>query len=96
MADEGALGSEKTMAERKCRYCLFWHSRLPGRAELKDDTVGECRFNPPTLLLPGESRRTTDKRGAWPETYGRDWCGQFSLHRWPQPGGGFIKTPPTN
>lgn len=84
------------MAERKCRYCLYWHSRLPGRVEPKDDSVGECRFNPPAVGPSTAGQRASDKKGVWPETYGGDWCGQFSLHRWPQPGGGFLKTPPMN
>ncbi len=74
-------------AERKCRYCLYWHSRLPGRTEPKDETVGECRFNPPAFFTPSAGSRISEKKGVWPETYGRDWCGQFSLDRWPRPGG---------
>jgi len=84
------------MAERKCRFCLYWHSRLPGRVQPRDDSVGECRFNPPTVSPSISVQRSLDKRGVWPETYGGDWCGQFSLHRWPQPGGGFLKAPPAN
>jgi hypothetical protein len=84
------------MAERKCRYCLYWHSRLPGGREPTDDTVGECRFGPPTFYAANEGPRVNQKRGAWPETYGRDWCGQFSVHRWPQPRGGFPRLPSVN
>ncbi|GEM_PF-319705 len=83
-------------AQRKCRYCLYWHSRLPGGVEPKDETIGECRFNPPVSLAAGDIRRASEKRGFWPETHGKDWCGQFSLHRWPQRGGGFMKPPPLN
>ena len=73
--------------QRKCRYCLYWHSRLPVGLEPKDDTIGECRFNPPAFHPPSANKRVSEKQGVWPETYGRDWCGQFTLHRWPQPGG---------
>ncbi len=83
-------------AERKCRNCLYWHSRLPGRVEPKDDTVGECRFNPPVFSPSDGARRANEKQGVWPETYGKDWCGQFSLERWPRPGSGFIRPPATN
>lgn len=83
------------MAERKCRYCLYWYSRLPGRIQPKDETLGECRFNPPSPQSSSDGGRHTDRRGGWPETYGKDWCGQFSLHRWPQPGG-FYRTPSSN
>lgn len=77
------------MAERKCRNCLYWHSRLPAGFRPKDESVGECRVNPPALLPAVDPRGGHGKQGAWPETFGGDWCGQFSLHRWPQPGGGF-------
>jgi hypothetical protein len=89
------LESEETMSERKCRFCLYWYSRLPGRIQPKDETLGECRFGPPVVPASTEHNRPAERRGAWPETYGRDWCGQFSLSRWPQPGG-YFKTPPTN
>lgn len=79
------------MTERKCRFCLYWHSRLPGSVKPKDETVGECRISPPVHDPLAEGRRASEKRGAWPETYGRDWCGQFSLDRWPQTKGGYPK-----
>ncbi len=85
------------MAQRKCRYCLYWHSRLPAAIDPKDDSIGECRLNPPIYSQPADARRLGEKKGAWPETYGSDWCGQFTLDRWPQStGGGPTRLPSLN
>jgi len=84
------------MTQRKCRFCLYWHSRLPAGIEPKDDTIGECRIGPPAFIALGESRKLGDKKGAWPETYGGDWCGQFTLDRWPQSKSGYPRLPNLN
>lgn len=84
------------MSQRKCRYCLYWNSRLPSGIEAKDETVGECRVNPPGFSPPTDARKLVDKRGAWPETFGADWCGQFALDRWPQSRAGYPKLPNVN
>ena len=68
---------------------------MAGPFQPKDDTVGECRVNPPTYNPSTIASRAPDKRGVWPETYGGDWCGQFSLHRWPQTGS-ILRPPPLN
>lgn len=50
-----------------CSNCKYWE----GKAEPN----GECRINPPiVLLLDKEAGKTSSQ---WPATQSTDWCGQF-------------------
>ena len=84
------------MTQRKCRFCLYWHSRLPSGIEPKDDSIGECRINPPAFTPLGEKARLSDKKGAWPEAYVGAWSGRFTLARWPRATAGYHRLPNLN
>ena len=55
------------MAIKKiCERCEFFKTRQ-GKG-----TIGECRFNPPTLMPHGES--------CFPDTESTHWCGRFEIN----------------
>lgn len=59
--------------EIKCLHCIYWY---PERKHNLDElTEGQCRFNAPQFRPNAEQK--VGARGAWPLTFGQDWCGQF-------------------
>jgi hypothetical protein len=54
-----------------CARCRWWH-RPPTEEEATapEQAVGYCRRFPPS--------RRENGVGAWPITFGYDWCGEFA------------------
>lgn len=57
--------------DNSCGTCKFWH---PGVDEPKPETVGDCRWRPPTVVSSGLSGFKTQ----FPKTKSLDWCGQWA------------------
>jgi DNA-directed RNA polymerase alpha subunit len=67
-----------TMAqERQCKVCRFWLRQAP------EDLSGQCRRFPPSLPQTEKQQEELAATGAgvftgaWPDTLGVDWCGEF-------------------
>ncbi len=62
---------------RACKRCRYWLQQAP------DDVSGECRRFPPGLVQTEKQQASLEETGAgaftgaWPETLGVDWCGEF-------------------
>lgn len=52
---------------RSCSSCEAW-----GEVNSARDDLGECRRNPPTLLVDSDDR--------WPVTTQDDWCMSWNRH----------------
>jgi hypothetical protein len=69
-----------------CLFCKWWKMNdLYAALEPDDDGIiyplpenrgGECRFSAPSVRLDGKLAV-----GAWPQTFGRDWCSKFTERR---------------
>jgi hypothetical protein len=54
-----------------CSGCRWWHFHpTEGADRDSDQAVGYCRRFPPT--------RRDNGVGAWPITFGNDWCGEYA------------------
>jgi len=54
------------MNDVKCDSCVFWCRND------KDSVLGECRKNPPAVVIYPDA----DYGTLWPETLETDWCGE--------------------
>jgi hypothetical protein len=63
--------------ERACKHCQYWLQQAA------DDISGQCRRFPPSLAHTEKQQASLEETGAggftgaWPETLGVDWCGEF-------------------
>lgn len=68
--------------ERSCGECLYWEALQDGDEDDKGRVIrrhrlkgiGECRRYAPAPKISKSAVFVV----AWPETYGKDWCGEFS------------------
>jgi len=59
-----------------CWSCKFWAVK-GDRRQATDESEAECRFMPPSILRSIVTPRGERAlRRSWPETFGKDWCGQ--------------------
>jgi hypothetical protein len=67
--------------KRICMYCRWWKmNALYGGVTASEMPVerraGECRVSPPVpVMAPARAIE-----GAWPQSFGGDWCGSFADH----------------
>ena len=58
-------------SKSSCSDCRWWHFQATEGQERGSDTaVGYCRRFPPA--------RRENGVGAWPITFGNDWCGEYA------------------
>ena len=56
----------RSRKDERCETCDWWEG---------DEEFGDCRRNPP-FLTRGKTA-LYKYRGIWPETYKRNWCGEW-------------------
>jgi len=59
------------MADKTCTNCAYYH------ATDKDRLAGECRINPPIVVVAGVTGEAIQTVCNWPKVDALDWCGQF-------------------
>jgi hypothetical protein len=70
MLVEYRKGVRVMAAKFVCSGCRWWHYHpTEGTERDSDEAVGFCRRFPPT--------RRENGVGAWPITFGNDWCGEY-------------------
>ena len=56
------------MDDKACGRCKYWFVGAAPKS-IRPDTLGQCRWEPPTLL---------EKGSFFPTTTAADWCSQYS------------------
>jgi hypothetical protein len=54
----------------ECATCRYWQTGVT-------TTSGQCRFNPPTLVMRQQGAGVDYLDSRWPKTSSVEWCGKW-------------------